>query len=55
MLAQLAHVFAIDAERSEDEAEHWRLLAIADELHTRALDAGCKNTGAAAVFGEEKE
>lgn len=56
LLAQLAWVAARDAERAEDESEHWRLHTMASALFDSAAAKGFTNTGTDAVFGtEEKE
>lgn len=55
MLAQLAWVAARDAERAEDESEHWRLHTMASALFDEAAAKGFTNTGTDAVFGDEKE
>jgi len=55
MLAQLAWVAARDAERAEDENEHWRLHTMASTLFDQAAAKGFANTGTDAVFGTEEE
>ena len=55
MLARLAWVAARDAEREEDESEHWRLHTMASALFDEAAAKGFHNTGTDAVFGNEKE
>jgi hypothetical protein len=55
MLAQLAWVAARDAERAEDESEHWRLHTMASALFDEAAANGFTNTGTDAVFGTEEK